>query len=312
MVSSKANFFLSIQFSALEKEWYQLKTKAADSAVDRLVAFKTEIELSKLRQPILENMIQILSLEESIAPLKQHEVEAKRSLSIEGETMARKESEFLVLKDTWEKAQATWAAKWEKFNDRQPLDDLANEVLEKSKASNETPPPTADRVVDRKPEIEVTDLKTELQQANEEIRRKSREIEILKSAKAILCIDNDNVSTSGKSDTAQSTMGKAEASDIQKEIQGLKDQIEQMKPLYWIGYWTRGRKIDMDLRNSGAKQWSKVNIEKGNDAFRDHDVLADATLYMVSWFFASHHFCFLRLRLLRSKCSWNAEFCHLD
>lgn len=267
-----------IKLLALENEWYLLKAKAADSAMDKMNAFKTEIDLSKLKQPILENMIQILSLEESIAPLKKHEDEAKRSLSIELDAIAKKESELLALKATLEKANATWAAKWEDVCDGESPQQPEDKVVENSKAVSST----TGHVVDEKADDEIIGLKAEPRQAHEEISKKSKEIEALKAAKTMLCVDNENASISGKSDTAQSTKNKSEASDMEKEIKDLKDQIEQMKPLYWIGYWTRGRKIDLDLRNSGSKHWSKANIDKGNDAFKDHDVLADATLYMVS------------------------------
>ncbi|KAE8446696.1 hypothetical protein EG329_011740 [Mollisiaceae sp. DMI_Dod_QoI] len=67
---------------------------------------------------------------------------------------------------------------------------------------------------------------------------------------------------------------------VQQEVKDLKEKIQQMLPLYWIGHATRERYVEWELKHYRGQSVSREVENEGQDAWRWGKVLADATLYL--------------------------------
>lgn len=268
-----------------------LKTEAEKSQLrsDEVEFRKMEIECSKRKSELLEQSLEVFELDWAV---RGHDVKVEsETLKLQkARKMLEDEEEALTeYKQHHQAAQHDWVRKWGAQSEMPEEAVILRATLE---AANSTRHRQAEEIVTLTEEEIV--LKATIEAANTTIQRQAEEIETLKNADKLHLSrtsspsdlqDNGHSTDSGSvSDKTAVSVTNAELQESlavsMKKIERHKDELAAIMPLYWIGFYTRSRKLEFYSHDNLGEDIDWEIINQGNMAAHNGAALADATMYM--------------------------------
>lgn len=115
-------------------------------------------------------------------------------------------------------------------------------------------------------------MKAKLEAAEQEVLRQGKELEIFKLAN----VDKGDTNADVSIHSLNGTQTQTDVDLLQTLIQKLKDQIELMEPMWYIGFYTRVRKFEVERYSQADRNLLWLGLQ----AFKAANSKADATMYL--------------------------------
>lgn len=229
-----------------EKQNHVLAAEMYKGDVDKINLRKAELEIMKLKSSMVETEIEMMELDVDIkAKSTQKSGTTVKTAVVQGEIDTIKQ-QLTELKDAHAKAKVD-------FDDKYGTSSVAN---------NE----------------DFQRLNNALNAMKAFADSQAKQINVLKSVCSMngLAIPDTasfGEATNGVTDTASHQQ-------LLEENLKLKEKIEQLTPLYWIGHATRNRYVEWELKHLRNARMNEAVNDEGMDAYRLAKPQADASLYM--------------------------------
>jgi hypothetical protein len=270
-----------------------VKTSAADTKNYIIEVYKQETAIMNLKSAIYENNLRIFEVEESINQKNGQISEVKKVLQEARDDAAKAKFALSVLNADMEKIKIKSALPGTVSLFNSTKSNTAR-IVNGSVPVDSINVNSATDIDQQTLQTEIDNLKTKLKFAQGKILKQSIEINLLRKTMSEYEPESGSVNiTDVPVSTENGIHGRSTVLSLKAEIEGLKDRIERMEPLFEIGIHTRLRSIELGLRD--IRRLKGLNhrpmhdslLMQGVDAQRSFNSRADATLYLS--FGQEHH-----------------------